>query len=354
MDTGTVATCGKAPMSRWFPKRKQTVQCRPPLGYASGADHSAKPLPVNGLGALTGKSGKCGLRAERRSGRDVATSSDLEGQLRNNFERLARLGYAARGVVYAILGSIALLGAGAEATPEGAFSTLLAQPLGRVLLGAVALGLVGHVLWRLAQAFLDADHHGSDAKAIAIRAGNFGSALANGALALGALAMAVSSAGSNAGSDGQQGAVATVMGLPFGNVLLGLGGLALVVAGVIQVWRGLSGSYRKRVRLPQSQEALLRPVCGAGLAARGLLLAVTGGFIIYAAIVVSPEQAGGTAQALDWLRSLPFGTVLYAAAAIGLVAFGLYSFIEARYRHVDAPGAKDIRDGAAKVSGVKG
>ncbi len=274
--------------------------------------------------------------------------------MRNNFERLARLGYAARGAVYAILGGIALLGAGAEATPEGAFSTLLAQPLGRVLLGAVALGLVGHVLWRLAQAFLNADHHGKDVKGIAIRVGNFGSALANGALAFGAVAMAVSGAGASAGSGGQQGIVATVLGLPLGNVLLGLGGLALIVAGVLQVWRGLSGSYRKRVRLPQNHEALLKPVCGAGLAARGLLLAVTGGFIIYAAITVSPEQAGGTAQALDWLRSLPFGPVLYAAAAVGLVAFGLYSFIEARYRHVDAPDARDIRDGAAKIPGVKG
>ena len=94
----------------------------------------------------------------------------------NNFERLARLGYAARGIVYAILGGIALLGAGAEASPEGAFSTLLTQPLGRVLLGAVALGLVGHVLWRLAQAILDADHQGSTAMAMAIRTGNLGSA----------------------------------------------------------------------------------------------------------------------------------------------------------------------------------
>ena len=117
----------------------------------------------------------------------------------NNFERLARLGYAARGIVYAILGGIALLGAGAEASPEGAFSTLLTQPLGRVLLGAVALGLVGHVLWRLAQAILDADHQGSTAKAMAIRTVSFGSALANGTLAFGALATAVSGAGAGAG-----------------------------------------------------------------------------------------------------------------------------------------------------------
>ena len=148
--------------------------------------------------------------------------------------------------------------------------------------------------------------------------------------------------------------MATALRLPLGNVLLGLGGLALIVAGVLQIWRGLSGSYRKRVRLPRTHEALLKPVCGAGLAARGLLLAVTGGFIIYAAITVSPEQAGGTSEALDWLRSLPFGSVLYAAAAVGLVAFGLYSFIEARYRHVDAPGAKDIRDGAASITSAKG
>lgn len=271
----------------------------------------------------------------------------------NKFELLARLGYAARGLVYGLLGVLALLGVGADATPEGAFSTVLGQPLGRVLLGAVALGLLGHVLWRLAQAILDADHQGTDAKAIAVRGGNFASAMANGALAFGAASMALSSGASDSGSDGQQGMAATILQLPLGNILLGLVGVAFVVAGLIQCWRGLSGKYRKRIHLPEARKALFEPICAVGLAARGLLLAVTGGFIVYAAVTVHPEQAGGISQALDWLRSLPFGPYLYAGAALGLIAFGLYSAIEARYRQVDAPDTSDIRHSASKLPGVR-
>lgn len=271
----------------------------------------------------------------------------------NKFELLARLGYAARGLVYVILGLLALLGAGAEANPEGAFSTLLGQPLGRVLLAAVALGLLGHVLWRLAQAILDADDQGTDAKAIAVRGGNFASAMANGALAFAAASMALTSGASGSGSDGQQGMAATILELPLGNILLGLVGAAFIGAGLIQSWRGLSGKYRKRIRLPEARKAIFKPICAIGLAARGLLLAVTGGFIIYAAVTVHPEEAGGISQALDWLQSLPFGPVLYAAAAVGLIAFGLYSVIEARYRQVDAPDAGDLRHTPSKLPGVR-
>ena len=271
----------------------------------------------------------------------------------NKYDLLASLGYAARRVEYGLLGVLPQLGVGAQATPDGAFSTLLSQPLGRILLAAVALGLLGHVLWRLAQAFLDADHQGTGAKAIAIRGGNFASAIANGTLALAAASMALSSGASGSGSDGQQGMAATILQLPLGNVLLALIGAAFAGAGLIQCWRGLSGKYRKRIRLPEARTALFKPICMAGLAARGVLLAVSGGFIIYAAVTVHPEQAGGLPQALDWLQSLPFGPFLYAAAAAGLVAFGLYSLIEARYRQVDAPDAGDLRHSASKLPGVR-
>ena len=93
-------------------------------------------------------------------------------------------------------------------------------------------------------------------------------------------------------------------------------------------------------------------VCVAGLAARGLLLAVTGGFFLYAAFTVNPDQAGGLSDALDWVHALPFGGVLYSLAAIGLIAFGLYSGIQARYRQVDAPDASDIKRTASKIPGV--
>lgn len=275
--------------------------------------------------------------------------------MRNKFELLARSGYAARGVVYVILGAIALSGAaagsGENASTEGALSTLLAQPFGRVLLAGVAIGLIGHVLWRLAQAFLNADNQESDAKGWAARAGNFASALANGALALAAARMVIASGGGS-GGQGEQGLAAWLMQQSYGQVLVGLAGLALIIAGGVQVWRGVSAKYRKHVKLPAEHEDLLHMICVVGLSARGVLLAISGGFFVYAAFTVNPEQAGGLAEGLDWVRQLPFGMFLYSLAAAGLVAFGAYSVIEAWYRRVDAPDTGDVKRAASKVGGM--
>ena len=87
-----------------------------------------------------------------------------------------------------------------------------------------------------------------------------------------------------------------------------------------------------------------------GYMARGVLLAVVGGFIFYAALTVSPDSAGGISEALDWVHALPFGRWLYGIAALGLVAFGGYSIIQGLYREVDAPDAGDIRRAVPGVS----
>lgn len=269
----------------------------------------------------------------------------------NNFELLARWGYAARGIVYLVLGVLALWGVGASATTEDALSTVLAQPFGRILLGAVAIGLIGHVLWRLAQGVLNADRVDNDAKGIIGRLASVGSAVVNSALAFTAANMALGSS-SGSGSGGESEATATALNLPFGNILVGLVGAGLIVGGLIQAWRGISKNYQKRIKLPANNQGLLHAICATGLTARGVLLAVTGGFLIYAAITVNPEQAGGMSDALDWVHSLPFGSVLYTLAALGLIAFGLYSAIQARYRQVDAPDGHELRRAANKVPGL--
>jgi hypothetical protein len=273
----------------------------------------------------------------------------------NRFELLARWGYAARGIVYLVLGALALAGAGAALSTEDALSTILSQPFGRILLGAVAIGLIGHVLWRLAQGVLNADHVKNDAKGAVGRLASVGSALASTALAFAAAQLAIGSGGSGSGSGsggGESEAASSILQLPFGNILLGLVGLGFIIAGLIQVWRGVSGEYQKRIKLPARHRSILHAICATGLSARGLLFAVTGGFFIFAAIAVDPDQAGGISEALDWVHSLPFGSILYAAAAIGLIAFGIYSGIQGLYRQVDAPDAHDLRREAGKVPGI--
>lgn len=270
----------------------------------------------------------------------------------NKFELLARWGYAARGVVYVVLGALAVWGAGSSATTQNALSTVLAQPFGRILLGAVAIGLIGHVLWRLAQGVLNADHVKNDAKGIIGRLASVGSGVVNAVLAFTAATMALGSGSGSSGSGGESEATASAMQLPFGNIIVGLVGAGLIVGGLVQVWRGISKEYQKRIKLPAAHETVLHAICAFGLTSRGLLLAVTGGFLIYAAFTVNPDQAGGLSDALDWVHSLPFGAVLYTLAAVGLIAFGLYSGIQARYRQVDAPDAGDLKRTASKIPGV--
>lgn len=267
----------------------------------------------------------------------------------NKFEMLARWGYAARGVVYVIFGFIALLGtSGDEASPEGALSTLLGQPFGRVLLAAVAAGLLGHVAWRLSQSILNADHQPSGAKGYAVRAGNLGSGLANCVLALAAAKLVVNAGGAS-GSNGQDGLIAWLMQQPSGRFLIGALGVSIIIAGAVQVWRGVAGRFRDRVKLPAQREGLLHGLSVFGLSARGVLLAVTGAFFVFAAITVDAEQAGSITEALDWVYRLSYGSYLYALAAAGLIAFGLYSFIEAKYRTVDPPKTSDLKAGMSKV-----
>jgi hypothetical protein len=276
--------------------------------------------------------------------------------MNDKLELLARSGYAARGAVYMVLGYIALTsvfwgGGGGQASSEGALATILRQPFGRILLGLVAIGLIGHVLWRLAEALLNADHHDDDAKGYAARAGNFASAVANGFLVFVAVRLALGwgSSGGGQGGGGRDGMAFWLLQQPFGRWMLGLVGLVVIGVGLVQVWRGVAAQYQKRVQLPADHEHKLHLVCAFGLSARGVLLAITGGFLVYGAITISGQQAGGTAEALDWVHQLPFGRFLYGLAALGLIAFGIYSFVEARYRTMAVPRVAKVKSAAANL-----
>lgn len=257
-----------------------------------------------------------------------------------HFETLARLGYGARGIVYLVLGGLAtasaIWGGSEQQGTSEALEQMLTLPFGRILLAAVALGLFGHILWRLAQGLLNAEDLDDDAKGFATRIGYLASAGGNLFLALSAAGLAIGmGGGGGGGGSGEERASGWLLQQPFGPWLLGAVGIAVVGAGLAQVWRGITRGYAKTIDLPQTAKPVLDPLCRFGIAARGALLAVIGGFLIYGALTVSPEQAGGTADALAYIRGLPFGAVLYAAAALGLFAYGGYSITEGLYRRIE-------------------
>ncbi len=259
------------------------------------------------------------------------------------FELTAKLGYAARGIVFLLVAILALFSgiAGGQPETKTAISTLLQQPLGRVWVGLIGLGLLGFVAWRLAQSIADADGQGNDGRALVIRAALLGSAVTYTGLAVYALGHAVSASGDTGGS-GEKGLAQWVMSQPFGSYVAIAIGIGLIVGGIVTGAKGAFRKFEKYISFPD-RSGLLSYICIYGLIARGAVFSVTGILFAYAGFKVDPEQAGGIADALEWLRELPFGSLLYVIIAIGLAAFGVYNLVAAKYRTVKGPRLDDVK-----------
>lgn len=260
------------------------------------------------------------------------------------FERLARFGYAAKGAVYIVVGLLAAMaafGTGGKTTDtRGALETIVEQPFGRVLLGAVAIGLIGYALWRFVQAFADAENKGSDAKGMGIRTGYGISAIIHVGLALSAAQMAFGSSSRSGGSDrAEQGWTASLMAQPFGRWLVAALGATIIGVGIFQLYKAYTAKFREELKLGEmsSTEQTWATRSGRlGFAARGVVFSVIGIFLMLAALRSDPGEARGLSGALRALEGQPFGSVILGVVAIGLIAYGVYMFVAARYRRIDA------------------
>lgn len=245
---------------------------------------------------------------------------------------LARFGYAAKGVVYVLVGFIAFRAATAAGSPEGAqgaLRTLADDASGRALLVAVAIGLVGHVIWRLVQAAMDPEHDGTDAKHIGLRVFFALSALIYGSLAWTAWQLSRGTAGGEDG-EGQRLWIARMMDLPGGRWLVMAAGLGVIGYGLHQVYKAARGDVTRR--LPRSDGGV-RAVGRLGVGARGLVLLPLGWLVLQAGRTYSPEAARGTEGALQMLDRAG----LLAFIGLGLLAYGLFQFVKAAYRRIAPP-----------------
>jgi hypothetical protein len=265
----------------------------------------------------------------------------------SKFRLMARAGYGARGIVFLLVAGLALFStfAGGRADTQSALQTILQQPLGRIWIALIGLGLAGFVVWRLAQSLANADGQDNDIKGYAIRAALFGSAVTYAGLAATSLGMALQMSGGS-GSGGEEGLAAWVMAQPFGRYLAGLIGVGFVIGGGVTAMKGLKRSFGRYLTLDAEKNSPAVLISIYGLVARGAVFAIIGVFFLYAAFTVDPGQAGGMADALTFVRQLPFGGAVYALVAVGLAAFGVYNFVEARYRRINAP---DVRDMARQL-----
>lgn len=251
---------------------------------------------------------------------------------------VARAGYCARGIVFFLVGGLAFFSGLStnKSDTRTALDVLLGQPLGRIWVSAIALGLLGFIAWRLAQSLGNADRHESDMKGVAIRLALFGSAITYMGLAFYAIGLVVGPPGSDSTS-GEKGLAAWTMAQPFGKYLVGAIGLGFIAGGIVTAAKGILGKYERYLSAQALDSQLIKGASVYGLFARGAVFIVVGAFLAYAGIKVNPQEAGNIGDALAWIRNQPFGRFLYAATALGLASFGAYNVILARYRIVRHP-----------------
>lgn len=258
-------------------------------------------------------------------------------------EPVARAGYAAKAAVYAVIGVLAVrqaAGSGGETTGgSGAIQQIAGGPFGTVLVGLLAAGLAGYVIWRLVQAFLDpeADYTDEGKKRLAKRGFYFVSAVLYGALAWQALQLLVGGGGSGGGGGGgTQSLAARLMDQPWGVWLVGAIGVGVVARGILQFVKAYRETFKDKIRsfdLGPARRSWVITASRIGLTARGVIFAIIGGFLIRAAVTHDPQRAGGLEQALDTLAGNAW---LLGAIGAGLVCYAVYQLVKARYRLIGA------------------
>ncbi len=207
-------------------------------------------------------------------------------------------------------------------------------PLGRALIGLVALGLAGYVLWRVASAIFDPEDDGPG-----LRVFHFVTAIVYAGLALEATRMALSGA-SGGGADAATHWTARAMAQPFGVIGVAIAGVAVGLYGLLQIYRAATADLGDRLDLRRLSSAGTRWVVRvgrAGLAARGVVLGIMGLFLVIAALRTDPTEARDLGGALRAVERQPWGPWLLLAVAVGLVAYGLLQLVKARYRRIGRP-----------------
>lgn len=254
---------------------------------------------------------------------------------------LARLGYAARGVVYLIVGWLAVqvaLGSGGGTTDKkGALTEIAQQPFGQTMLSIVAFGLFSYTLWRLVQSIKDPEGKGTDAKGIITRISYAVSGLTYAALGIVAVQIVVSFLASSGGGNSKEDWTAKLLAQPFGQWLVGILGLIIIGVAIYQFSQSYSGKFMKIFKpgeLSLTVKTWIERIGRTGYAARGIVYMIIGGFFIQAAINHNANQAGGLAEALSTLAQQPYGPWLLGLVAAGLFGFGIYSLVEAYYRRI--------------------
>jgi hypothetical protein len=247
---------------------------------------------------------------------------------------LARAGYAARGLIYGVIGffaALAAVGAGRTMGSRDALSVLFSGTGGSIMAYILIAGLAFYSLWRFIQAGYDTDSHGTGAKGLAIRGALVVSGISYGILASYSLSLARGAGGDSGGGEG--GWAETLAGFVGASWVAAALAVALAGAGVAHVIKAIKKRYARYITADDDTMRFIHPIARTGLIARGTVFLVLA-FLLATRSVRGGEQASSKA-ALEFVQGLPLGWLLLSLMGIGLIAFAAYSFAEAIYRRVD-------------------
>lgn len=263
------------------------------------------------------------------------------GQAANGSARegAARAGLTARGVIYLLVGVLALQiafgGSGRQADRGGALAELSDKPFGALLLWALGIGLVGMALWRLSEALFGSvgpDGRKAKKRLLAVARCAFYTFVAYSVLSF-----AAGSGGGGSSDEQSKDVTARMLELPGGQWLVGAAGAGIAVAGVWIAVGAVRRKFHDKLKFGKLSPRARRLVDVTGVgggAARGAVFAVAGAFAVRAAVDYEPERAKGLDDTLRSFADTPLGPWLLACVAAGLVLFGLFSFAMARWRRV--------------------
>jgi uncharacterized protein DUF1206 len=253
---------------------------------------------------------------------------------------LARAGLVAKGASFGIVAVLAIklaLGDGGKATSrEGALHTLAGETFGVAVLSLLVLGFAAYALWRFVEAWAASS---DDAKKWAKRLGSIGRGLIYAGLAFSAAKILAGAGGSGSQNEKAHQATATLLSWPAGTWLVGIGGAVVIGAGLWNLYRGLAHKFEDKWRTGEMSPAARRwggRAGAVGHVARAVVFGLIGVFVIRAALEYDPKEAIGLDGALQKLAGAAYGPYLLGATAAGLLAYGLYCLVDARYRDVSA------------------
>ena len=254
------------------------------------------------------------------------------------FEALARIGFIARGVIYATIGllaiQVAIHSSNEKTNQRGAMQTIEKQPFGHGLLIAVAIGLGGYALWRFVQAAYGRGPEGGGDSSSSGRI----VALASGISYAAMCALAVSVLlGTSSGSSNAHSSTAGVLSWPAGRWIVGAAGVVFIGVALYQGYKGISRKFLEEDKTEKMGPTARRWITVIGVVghlARMVAFGLIGIFVVKAAVDYAPKKAVGLDGALAKLAHQTYGTALLFVVAAGLVAFGLYSIADARYRRI--------------------